>query len=225
MILCIISLSIILLVIFLFFLYIKTKNLYLILKISASSVFIYTALLSYINNSTNINYFILIFIALIFSFLGDIFLVLKAKPLKKLDNMFFLGLTCFLITHILYSSAFISLGSLDIFVFILSILVALTLITFFKSIKNFDFKNGTIPSYIYIFAISFMFCNALGLIRCNLNKPALILLITGTLLFFISDFIISFIFFFKNSSKFLIPMNLLTYYLGQILIALSLLYI
>lgn len=225
MILCIVSLSIILLIICLFFLYIKTKNLYLILKISASSVFIYVALLSYINNPTNINYFILIFIALIFSFLGDVFLVLKSKPLKKLDTMFFLGLASFVMTHIFYSSAFITLGSFNIFISILTVLVSLTLITFFKSLKNFDFKNGTIPSYIYIFAISFMFCNALGLIKCNLDKALLLLLIIGPLLVFISDFIISFIFFFEKSPKFLIPMNLVTYYLGQYLIALSILYI
>lgn len=225
MILCIVFLSIILLVAFLSFLYIKTKDSYLIFKISASSVFIYTALLSYINNSTNFNYFILIFIALIFSFLGDVFLALKEKPLEKLDTMFFLGLTSFVITHIFYSSAFISLGSLNIFIFILTVLVALTLITFFKSIKNFNFKNATIPSYIYILAISFMFCNALGLIKCDLDKIPLLLLIIGPLLLFISDFIISFIFFFEKSPKILGPLNLMTYYLGQILIALSILYI
>lgn len=218
--------SIIVLCIVLLFLYIKTKNLYLILKMCGSSVFIYTAILSYINNPTNLNYFILIFIALIFSFLGDVFLALKSKPLEKLDTMFLLGLTSFVITHILYSSAFITLGSLNIFIFILAVLVSLTLITFFKSLKNFSFKNGTIPSYIYIFAISFMFCNALGLIKCNLNKTSLLLLIIGPLLLFISDFIIAFIFFLKNSPKLLLgSINLITYYLGQILIALSILYI
>lgn len=225
MILCIIFFSIILLVAFLSFVYIKTKKLYLIMKICASSVFIYTAILSYINNPTNFNYFILIFIALIFAFLGDVFLSLKGKPLEKLDTMFFLGLASFVMTHIFYSSAFITLGSFNIFISILTVLVSLTLITFFKSLKNFDFKNGTIPSYIYIFAISFMFCNALGLIKCNLDKALLLLLIIGPLLVFISDFIISFIFFFKNCPKFLRPVNLITYYLGQILIALSILYI
>ena len=217
--------SIIALCIILLFLYIKTKNLYLTFKIAASSVFIYTALFSYINNPTNFNYFILVLIALIFAFLGDIFLALKAKPFEKLDNMFFLGLTSFVITHIFYSLAFISLGSLNIFIFILAILVALTLITFFKSIKNFSFKNWTTPSYIYIFAISFMLSNALGLIKCSLDKTPLLLLIIGPLLLFISDFIISFIFFFEKPSKILGPINLITYYLGQILIALSILYI
>ncbi len=209
----------------LLFLYLKTKNLYLVSKICGSSIFIYTAIFSYINNSTNFNYFILIFIALIFSFLGDVFLALKSKPLEKLDTMFFLGLTSFVITHIFYSSAFITLGSLNIFILILAVLVSLTLIIFFKSLKNFSFKNWIIPSYIYIFAISFMFCNALGLIKCNLNKTSLLLLIVGPLLLFISDFIISFILFFKNSHKLLRPINLITYYLGQILIALSIFYI
>lgn len=185
----------------------------------------YIALFSYVHNPTNFNYFILAFIGLIFSFFGDTFLVLKSKSTKGLDNMFFLGLICFLVTHVFYSLSFITLGSLNIFTFIVTILIFFSFIIFFKSIKNFNFKNMTIPCYIYIFAICFMFCNSISLTNCNLNNTGLILIISGAFLFMISDFILSFILFFDNYPKFMIPINLLTYYFGQVLIALSILYI
>ena len=218
-------LSIVLLFIILLFLYLKTKNLALILKISGSFVFVYMAIWAFFKNPTNPNYFILVFIGLIFSFLGDVFLVLKSKTDNGFDKIFFLGLASFIITHIFYSLAFISLGSLNIYTLICTILTFFIFMKFFKSLKNFSFKSMAIPCYIYILAISFMLCNALSLISCNLNKTALLFLTIGALLFFISDFIISFILFFDNCPKFLGIINLITYYLGQILIALSIYYI
>lgn len=217
--------SIICLCIILLFLYIKTKNLALIGKICASLVFIYLGIFSYLNNPTNFSYFILLFIGLTFSFFGDIFLILKSKSKNKPDPMLFSGLICFVITHIFYSLAFITLGSFNLLVPICTISMFFGFTMFFKSQKNINFRNLIIFCHVYIFTICFMVCNALSLINCNLDKTGLVLVILGALLFMLSDFIITFILFTDDSPKFIGIINLITYYTGQILIALSILYI
>lgn len=217
--------SIVIVLITLLLLYAKTKNLALILKILASLTFVYTAIFSYLKNPINSAYPILLFIGLIFALFGDIFLVLKSRTKEGLDNVFLMGLISFSITHIFYSSAFMTLGSFGFVTLISTILFSIFYSVFFDSLKCINFKNMFYPSHIYIIAVSFMFSNTLGLIGSNINHSALLLMLIGALLFMISDFILTFVLFFDNCPKFMELINLLTYYLGQILLALSILYL
>lgn len=71
-----------------------------------------------------------------------------------------------------------------------------------------------------------MLCKAISLITVNsLNLIAKSLVIIGATLFLISDYLLSLFLLNKNCPKFISRLNLITYYLGQILIALSILYI
>ncbi len=73
--------------------------------------------------------------------------------------------------------------------------------------------------------ISFMVSKSISLLTLfNLNSKGISLIFIGAMLFFISDIILSFIYFYKKPAKPLVALNLITYYIGQGLIALSVLY-
>lgn len=205
----------------------KIKKFYLPFKIFVSFSYLFIAIFSYMKNKTNPIYFYLIFTALIFSFIADILLALthSSKPKTQLNKLLLAGIICFCMTHIIYSASFIYLGSFNILVVMSTILISLAFIIFFKSFKSLNFNTMSTPAFIYIIAICFMVCNAVSLSNCNINDIATKLIITGALLFMISDFIIYFILFTDNPPKFLGVFNLIFYYASQILIALSILHV
>lgn len=202
------------------------KNLRLTFKIVTSLGFLLISLSAYFNNPNNFNYFLFIFIGLLFSFLGDIFLGIKSSNLTTANILFLCGLISFSITHIFYSLSFINLSKLFFRDFLFAIMLAFILISILKCIKKINFKNMFIPVCFYGLIISFMVCTALSLVTTTyLNSLFLSLIISGSILFLISDYILSFVLFYKNYPKIISILNLITYYIAQILIALSILYI
>ena len=209
-----------------YFTYTEKRNLRLISKIITSLYFLFIAISSYLINNNNFNYFILIFFGLAFSFLGDIFLGIKHISKKMSTLLFLLGILCFSLTHIFFSIEFISLSALYLKDFIISSFLSLVLMSIIISNKKIYLNNMFIPLLIYDFLISFMFCKSLSLISNPLiSTISLILIISGTTLFIVSDFILAFIYFYKDCPKILKPLNSFSYYSGQLLLALSILYI
>lgn len=198
----------------------------LISKIFTSLCFLLIALLSYLSNANNLKYFLFIFIGLVFSFLGDILLGIKAKNSKSKNTLIILGGFNFAITHILYSLCFITLSGLHIRDFIFAIFLSFILLSTLKCNKKIDFNNSLLPISIYCLIISFMVCKAISLVTItSLNLHLLMLLILGAILFIISDYILAFVILYKDCPKYVSRLNLIFYYIGQILIALSILYI
>ena len=62
--------------------FLKSTNFRLISKIFCSLCFLLISITAYLNNPVNLTYFYLIFIGLLFSFLGDIFLGIKKSEPK-----------------------------------------------------------------------------------------------------------------------------------------------
>lgn len=80
--------------------FLKSTNFRLISKIFCSLCFLLISITAYLNNPVNLTYFYLIFIGLLFSFLGDIFLGIKKSEPKFNYILFMLGIISFSVTHI-----------------------------------------------------------------------------------------------------------------------------
>lgn len=184
-------------------------------KLVTSALFILIGLAGYFNSSNIFS--LLIIIALIFSFFGDLFLALKHKTLY-----FILGLISFSIAHIIFSLAFISISGFRPILLILSAIIGLIGVYLLNSIKDFSFKGLLFPSSIYAILLIFMTLNSIMLLE-TISVFSLLTFI-GAVLFLISDIILSFIYFYKTPPKALSFFNMISYYIGQGLIALGVFY-
>jgi uncharacterized membrane protein YhhN len=135
-----------------------------------------------------------VILALIFAFIGDFFLLEPGKPIK-----FQLGLASFLIGHLCYIPAFISLTEMfHIPVIIVSYIAAIA-IGFFMIKKLSPVKNMMIPVIAYMLVILSMSIFALQLMLANSLFWSVIVFI-GSLLFICSDTMLAF-FTFKKMPK------------------------
>lgn len=208
----------------LYFTYKPKKNFKFLFKTITSILFISTGVISYIICPKDYYYFILLITGLFFSLFGDMFLALKINSNGYFNNYFIYGLISFLLTHIMYILAFSHLGFFSIFDLIVALILSLLIITTLKSNKNIDFKNMFVPASIYSFIICLMTLQSIKLVFLYNFSISTYLLLAGTLLFTLSDLILSFILFDTNHKKYLAGINLFTYYTGQFLIASTLLF-
>lgn len=127
-----------------------------------------------------------VFFALIFAFWGDFFLLEPQKPVR-----FQLGLASFLIGHLCYIPAFISLiETFHIPVLIISYIIVIALGFFIiKTLK--PLKNMMIPVIIYTFVILNMSIFALQMMLAFSSFWS-IMIFAGSLLFIISDTMLAF---------------------------------
>jgi len=192
-------------------------------KTITSLLFIAICVSSYKILYFNTQYFIFILFALITSLIGDVFLAFNTNKDDEVSKMFVYGLISFSIAHIFFSLAFATLTPVLIWHVLLFILISIISILFLNLIKGFDFKGAYKLVVTYSIIISFMVTRALSLTPLiHENFLSTILIIIGACLFFFSDLILCFIYFHKKSPSYMTALNLLCYYVGQGLIALSL---
>ena len=194
-----------------------------IVKTITSLLFIAICISSYKTIYLNTQYFIFILLALILSLIGDVFLAFNNSSSDEVSKMFVYGLSSFSIAHIFFSIAFSTLTPVLVWHILLFILISVISILFLNLIKGFDFKGAYKLVVTYSIIISFMFTRALSLTSLiHENFWSTILVIVGACLFLLSDLILCFIYFHKKSPSYMTALNLLCYYVGQGLIALSL---
>lgn len=215
----ILNLSVFTLLSLLYFTYKPIKNYKTYSKTITSLLFLFFCLFARLHTKGDFNYFILILTGLIFSIFGDIFLSINPKSHKKSSIIFLFGLISFSVTHIFYTSAFSYLDSIQLKELVLALLFSFIIMLYLKVYKKLEFNKLFIPSFIYCTLISIMYSKSLALLLRYKNNKGIILLVIGTTLFIISDFVLSFIIFDKNQTKTLPAINLITYYIGQFLIA------
>ncbi len=194
-----------------------------IVKTITSLLFIAICVSSYKILYFNTQYFIFILFALITSLIGDVSLAFNTNKDDEVSKMFVYGLISFSIAHIFFSLAFATFTPVLIWHVLLFILISIISILFLNLIKGFDFKGAYKLVVTYSIIISFMVTRALSLTPLiHENFLSTILIIIGACLFFLSDLILCFIYFHKKSPSYMTALNLLCYYVGQGLIALSL---
>ncbi|MDI9540882.1 MAG: lysoplasmalogenase family protein [Bacillota bacterium] len=193
-----------------------------ILKGIASLIFVVLGFIC-AQKSVNTEFARMVKMGLIFGMIGDILLNLRYVFEKKGTLIFLIGILVFLTGHIFYLLALLPLCTNKLLAFIIGlILTILILIWIFSKIEaRMAFK---IFGVFYIGAIVVMSSVALINYFNNPQTNSLIYLL-GAILFTISDIVLIFNTFGKTSKFYLRVTNLLLYYLGQLAIALSLLFI
>ena len=155
------------------------------------------------------------------------------------DILMITGMSSFGIGHIFYILALMVYNPIEWMYLIFSTLGAIILMSFIFliSIKvmKMDFRKFFIPSILYgILLACFVFLSIFK-ISFFQTKPNLLLLI-GSILFIVSDLILSITYFSKKEdyekkgimnpeSRFMIIMNHITYYAAQFLIAIAILFL
>lgn len=154
-------------------------NYYFYLKPSTTSLLILISVLIYLE--TESDYSLIILISLLFSLLGDVFL-LKESGFAK-------GLASFLLAHIGFTAAFTSFYGIDIYLPPFLILLISGLIYFFYLKK--DLKQFTIPVSIYFLVIIVMNWQAINPYLLTQSQMFLGIAL-GSILFTFSDAIIAY---------------------------------
>ncbi len=190
----------------------------IIIKCMTSILFLVTAWISYKRNPHSPKFFKLMFAGLFFSFLGDAFL---AFDTTGEGLAFIFGVASFALGHIMYILGYTNQCKFrlqDLIIFLGYLCPTLFIIFFI----NFDFKDMQLLVIIYAFIISFMVGKSFGMRSYYAQNPfSVTCLITGSLLFFVSDCLLLFLFFYPGAPSFLQQCNWFLYYLGQALLAIS----
>jgi uncharacterized membrane protein YhhN len=163
----------------------------------------------YIFNSDTISFIIIM--AIIFSWCGDILLI-NPNKLKL-----YAGILSFLFMHIMYIIGFICLLSeINIMIFILSFfLIFLIEISFIMKLHIPN--NHNVAIVIYGITIGLLIIFSLQVFICCKNTGS-ILLLAGSILFFISDAVLLYFDTIKAMTKNSLTVIMLTYIVAQICI-------
>lgn len=166
-----------------------------------------------------------ILIGLILGAAGDIFLNLRFCFKKGSQAVFFAGIAAFLAGHIFYilfAGKQIS-GSGVLYLIIGIVLAAVILFFVFTKLK--DIKIGfKVFGGVYIGVVSVMAAYAMGCLIGSVTVPHVLFAI-GAVLFLVSDIVMVFNTFGKTQRTSLRATNLLLYYLGQLLIGITLYFV
>ena len=160
-----------------------------------------------------------IILALIFSWIGDLFLMIPGV------KWFTVGGISFMISHLFFIIGYcpdIVFSKINIFVIIiLAISFFITVSIIFKNLKKHLPTKLFYPMYLYLLINGSMNCFAIFRYLSNINQNTIITCI-GAILFFISDSSLFFVRFDKNSKLKTHFLVMLTYSIGEFLIVLGL---
>lgn len=184
---------------------------FLPIKTVLSCLFIFTAV---VQPHPLSGYYGLILLGLVFCLGGDVFLALPQK------NMFLLGLVSFLIGHVFYVLAFLTVAGMNGFAIIGTLLTIGISAGVYKWLKP-NLGTMKIPVIFYILVISAMLCGASSILgETDLVRQGRLLVFIGALSFYVSDLFVARDRFLKDA--FLNRMlGLPLYYAGQFMLAFS----
>jgi len=189
----------------------------LVSKTFTSLAFVAVAVLALAENPDAGSYAPGILLGLTLSVGGDVFLVYKERP-----RAFVGGLSCFLLAHLAYGTVFAILSGIHIWDAVFFVL----LVGLGFSVRQFgriDLHRMAVPVFVYLLAISYMVAQAVSLCITMGLVPLSVMAGLGALLFYLSDAFLAWNTF-KRPFNAYNGLNLVTYYTGQLLLALSILY-
>ena len=205
---------------------IKRKIFYL--KLSTSLFFLLLAIYNFCTkkNTTN-NYDMFILLGIISGFFGDVLLGFRNLFSSKKHLLFVLGISMFLLGHLLYiRSMFFYFDTSLIYPIILSIILLILSIIITRK-TNVDFGKSIIVDYMYMLVTAFFISISLFNLITHFNFEFIITFI-GICSFATSDFILSYLYFSKMDDKkrrVFKLINIATYYIGQLVLALSIIFL
>ncbi|SFR80013.1 lysoplasmalogenase [Anaeromicropila populeti] len=196
---------------------VEPRIIYVFLKTFTSLLFVSLIVISYLAVPCDKNYFITLLLGFIFALFGDFFLAINNNSI-----FFILGVASFAIGHIFYSISFYRFTKINQIQLIVFAILAVFTITYITVVDGFEFGSMYPLIVAYTLIITFMTGSAVSLIKHYHSFPwAVMTTILGAIMFYISDLILVHVFYYNNSPFILVPLNLLIYYTGQGILALS----
>lgn len=154
-------------------------------------------------------------------FLGDYFLA--REDTQKQGKMLLLGITSFLLGHAAFLFAFQPLYPLDLLTVLLPFL-GVVMTAGFLRLPLMETGKFKLPVLVYSYFVTALFIKCVQLAFHGDGGIFYRLVFCGGLLFFISDGIILFLYFYQKKYSIARFLNLLTYYSATFLLAISILY-
>lgn len=203
-----------------------------IFKILLSFLFIIIGVFSLLYNKQYVeNYVVFVITGLICGFFGDIILGYRSlyKTIKKSKRTYYLiiGIILFMIGHLFYFIALLNNEYSTIIRYFLIALILTIIFIIISYIVNMDFKGVKFVIYLYIFISCLLLVTSFLKYINNTNKANLIIFL-GLFSFVLSDFILSFIYFkdiIHKNKVVLKKINIISYYIGQVLMAISIMFL
>ena len=165
---------------------------------------------------------ILFSLGLIAGLMGDIYLALRPlRPLQENHQIILIGTICFATGHVFYYIALLLIGQFSLWAIVISVVI--TIGTLFASkVLKLNWGPSFTPSVIYSFLV-FLVAGQAIMNGINIGFSGFnVAVISGTILFGLSDLVLAQIYFGGKTSNPFIVLNLATYYSAQILLAFSL---
>lgn len=198
----------------------------LLLKTTASFLFMSVAFSSFIANDKAPLYFALIIMGLSCGLIGDIVLDLKIIYKESSSLYQSAGMTAFFVGHIFYIGALIIFGG-NFHWMPLAAAAALGVGTSLLSqfVLKFKFKEHTVHIYAYAVALFYMAAQSCWITYQTGFSVSFLFMGLGGVLFLLSDLVLLMTYYDNRDSKLFISTNHILYYGAQFLIALSVLFI
>jgi len=182
----------------------------LTIKLLASAVFILISLSCGFGSGA---LYMLIFLGLCTSFIGDALLLFKGS------RLFLAGMAAFAVTHILYITAFLFAAPFKLIDLAFFAVYYITGI-FFITRKGLNLGKLKIPVFIYMALLCFMAAKAASLLMTQLNLTAVLLAAAGAAMFAFSDLFLIYEGYYNKHNRTFGIINTLLYFSGQTMIAL-----
>lgn len=192
----------------------KKKRHYVPVKMLCSGAFLLFMVLSFFLFPMNGKGRIILLIAFVFCFLGDLFMGLY--NIKRKKRFMIAGVIAFLYAHV---SFLVFLFHADMRLTVLNILIpaaAIVALVMLSKKYHLHFGRLLVPACVYSFFVTSFMVKSIECVKITMLWPV------AGILFFLSDFSLIFLYFFyfkeKKHEKLVHAFNLLTYYVSIFLI-------
>jgi len=163
-------------------------------------------------------------LGLVLGLIGDLYLEVQYFHSNSKIKQIKYGMIVFGLGHLFYLSAMTEVISFNFFSFLIGIIMTLLTIIGGHFLK-LDFGKLKYYSYGYSVIIFTMVGQSIFQVIALKADTFSLIFMTGAIFFGLSDLLLAPIYFKKDTHKLFVIANLGTYYLGQILIALSIYYL
>lgn len=199
----------------------KYKKYYTLAKLLNSLGFVCIASIGGLYLTKNYTEYFYLLPAFILCLMGDVFLGINTQTSKQ--SYMLCGIFSFMLAHVVYTFAFsVNILPISVYDFIIPLL-SLIMVYFLLKMKDMDVPKDMVKFiYIYDFFVVLLVAKGINIVFFNGFTTKYILILVGSIMFFLSDFIILFLYYYKKKHHLVGTVNLLLYYYGLFLLALSL---
>ncbi|AUD64669.1 hypothetical protein BK011_02880 [Tenericutes bacterium MZ-XQ] len=174
-------------------------------------------------NVTELRLILFMGLGLVLGLIGDLILEVQYFHEDHKNEQISFGMIAFGLGHIFYILALTNYYMFNPWALLIGGLMV-GVVYFGSKLMKIDFKSLAIMSYMYTFVIFTMVGLSVLVYFSHYTQGALVFMI-GAILFGVSDLLLAPIYFKAEKSKLFVVGNLSTYYLGQLFIALSIMFV